>query len=231
MLEQIGDQLSRVFERQQTNLKLLDLARTDPLTGVLNRRALQERFHDEFRLALRHQRQLACLVFDIDNFKSINDTYGHAGGDHVLVQLSTQVAELLRESDIFGRLGGEEFALVLPECGLPAALTVAERLRRQVSQHPILFCDMPIGVSVSIGVAMLEAADDSGAEALARADEALYQAKYAGKNCCWYYPPGAAGRCDDAYSASAGLSSLIQPGSSTIKPTQAALCNARLRNR
>ena len=165
--------------------ELQRLATTDPLTGVFNRRQFFESGRQEFLRARRYDKTLSLLMLDIDYFKVVNDSWGHPTGDRVLVALAEIISAIVRDQDTVGRLGGEEFAAILPETELSGALTSAERLRVAVEQTAIA-CASDDGevlrVTVSIGVAAL-AADDASFEAvLARADKRLYQAKESGRN-------------------------------------------------
>lgn len=174
--------LRRLFSSQG---RLKDLATRDELTGLGNRRLVMERGAELVKLAQRHHRPLAALMLDIDHFKSVNDRHGHAAGDDVLRFLGAAVSLQLRASDVAGRTGGEEFALLLPETALEQAAATAERLREAVARTPIPTDEAgaPIPVTVSVGVAALRGAGDSLDALLARADDALYAAKRAGRNC------------------------------------------------
>ncbi len=166
-------------------VELQRLATTDPLTGVCNRREFFAAGLREYLRARRYDTTLAVLMLDIDHFKDVNDRCGHPTGDAVLVALTGVVAALVREQDTVGRLGGEEFAVILPETDLPGALAGAERLRAAVGQARIARADDPaalLSVTVSIGVAALAADDVSFEAVLARADKRLYAAKDAGRN-------------------------------------------------
>ena len=158
------------------------LATTDALTGVANRRNLLETGLRELGRARRSQRPTSLLVLDIDHFKQINDRFGHAAGDAVLAALACALQEQLRPSDLLGRIGGEEFAVLLPETVLPKAALVAERLRAAAETVSTEFDGHVIRMTVSIGAALVahEAADLSSA--LAAADRALYRAKHLGRN-------------------------------------------------
>ncbi len=155
------------------------LSRHDSLTNIFNRRAFLELFQIELTRQRRHQHGLSVLVLDIDFFKSINDTYGHAAGGIVLVRLCDTVKLLLRRSDGFGRIGGEEFAILLPQTPADSALILAERIREQVAAS--------VGhgyrpVTLSIGVASLTALEETAQDVMRRADQALYAAKEGGRN-------------------------------------------------
>lgn len=177
-----------ITERKQLEEKLTRLATMDSLTGACNRHRFLERAREELARARRYGRFFAVLMMDLDHFKKVNDTYGHQAGDEVLQYLAATCHATFRESDIFGRLGGEEFAAVLIETSLPAAMKVAERLRGAFAAHPVLTRGGPVSVTVSIGVAC--AWDDKAAleDILHRADEALYAAKREGRDRVVSFP-------------------------------------------
>ncbi len=159
--------------------RMIELSSYDSLTGLLNRRVLEERARAEIDRARRYNHPVSLLLLDADHFKSVNDRSGHAEGDRVLVELARQVRSTLRTIDSVGRWGGEEVAAVLPETGSAAAGLAAERLRRSVAEAPELSRH---GVSISVGVAEVQP-DETFESALRRADEALYVAKNSGRNC------------------------------------------------
>lgn len=170
-----------------TQLKLLQdkleiLATTDPLTGIYNRRHLIEISEKEYSRAQRSQTPLSIAMIDIDNFKRINDRYGHIIGDLVLKELVAICNDNLRPYDIIGRLGGEEFAITMVGCALQEAFTVSERLRAKVANHVIHANGHEISIKISIGVAELSGDEESWDSILNRADKALYLAKKAGRN-------------------------------------------------
>jgi len=182
-LTDLGLAFNSMADRLQANeATLRNLAATDALTGVPNRRGFMARAAAEWDRRRRYGAGLSVLVLDIDHFKRINDIHGHDIGDDVLVHVAAICRDGVRTSDLFGRLGGEEFAAILPEAGIDAAKTLAERLREAVVSRPCPCGDMPITVSVSIGVAVVGEADGSFEAVLKRADEALYAAKRAGRN-------------------------------------------------
>ncbi len=164
------------------NADLERLATTDPLTGVPNRRALMERGTAELVRLRRYGGKCAFVALDIDHFKRVNDTHGHAAGDAVLVEFARRVRACLRESDMFGRVGGEEFAVVAPNTDAEGARLLADRLLEFVRATPIVWEGRAIAVTTSVGIAMLDPADADLAAAQSRADEALYRAKHAGRN-------------------------------------------------
>ena len=155
-------------------------ANRDYLTGAWSRRALFQLAERELRRAARLGEPVSLLALDVDHFKQINDSYGHAEGDRVLIDLVLRASAIVRGIDCFARLGGEEFALFLPHSDAAAALQVAQRLR-QVLEQPAVPSAAASGYTVSIGVATLQAGEPFST-LLARADAALYQAKHAGRN-------------------------------------------------
>ena len=167
------------FEQRR---ELLRLASVDPLTGVANRRALLDRLAAEAWRARRYKQPLCVLMLDLDRFKAINDTYGHGRGDLVLRQTTERLGACLRESDLLGRLGGEEFAVLLPQTGLSGAREVAERLREAVGSAPFDLDGLSLPVTVSVGVAEHRPGLEPAEGSLARADEAMYRAKREGRN-------------------------------------------------
>jgi diguanylate cyclase (GGDEF)-like protein/PAS domain S-box-containing protein len=171
-----------ITERKATEARLRELATTDGLTGLFNRRRFMELAEREFARSKRYQGPLAMLMMDIDHFKRVNDTHGHDVGDEVLRELASTSLKALREADILGRLGGEEFAVLLPETETSAAMDVAERLRRAVEESPMETNGGKLAITVSIGAACMEAATGSVEELLKRADVALYEAKQSGRN-------------------------------------------------
>jgi diguanylate cyclase (GGDEF)-like protein len=171
-------------ERRRMHDELQLLATTDALTGLPNRREFMRRLEEEQSRVQRAPQQGACvLLLDVDHFKRINDEYGHAAGDQVLQQLADRMNAGRRKIDMLGRIGGEEFAILLPATTPAAAALTAERLRAWVAEAPMHLPDgVALEVTVSIGLAPLDPADAEGAHALSRADQALYAAKRAGRN-------------------------------------------------
>lgn len=163
--------------------RLAELATVDALTGAGNRRHFLERAEELLALARRHRRELSLLMVDIDYFKRINDHHGHAAGDEVLRRIVALLTAQLRTSDVYGRIGGEEFAVLLPETGAAAAEETAERLRRAIETVELRAgTGAPLRVTVSIGVASLPATGAPLSELMALADRRLYEAKAAGRN-------------------------------------------------
>jgi diguanylate cyclase (GGDEF)-like protein len=165
------------------NDKLLHISLTDGLTGVDNRRALEQRLHEMFEHSLRLHEPIACVMSDIDHFKKVNDTYGHAAGDEVLKQFAAILAAEAREIDRVGRYGGEEFLLLLPGTVLDSAVTFAERVRQRVEANTFSFEGGTLTRTVSLGVASWPHPRISGREGMLKAaDDALYVAKELGRN-------------------------------------------------
>jgi diguanylate cyclase (GGDEF)-like protein len=168
---------------QQAHDRLARLAITDSLTGLYNRRYFHDHFKQEFDRMLRYKHPLSCIIADVDNFKMINDTYGHLTGDSVLQQIAKRITAGTRSVDIAARYGGEEFAILLPNTGKEGAKVEAERLCNVIADEP--FDDMPEGtqVTISVGLATCDPETMNTPEDLLRAaDNALYDAKRAGKN-------------------------------------------------
>ena len=177
----VGDEIT---ERKKMEEELRHLATIDPLTGLLNRRSFFALSEQEISRLRRQAGGLCVAMLDVDHFKSINDVYGHQAGDEVLRALAKTCAGCMRDQDILGRLGGEEFACILPETSLDQAMLAAERLRIAISAKPYTLADdRAISVTVSIGVAVLQEGDIGLDAVLLRADQALYCAKLDGRDC------------------------------------------------
>lgn len=173
---------SDITPLKQKEQQLYILSTTDSLTGAFNRRYFMDSASREFSSHLRHQTPLSVLVMDIDYFKKINDTYGHGVGDEAITVFVGTCLGVLRREDILGRMGGEEFAVLLPQTGLEGARAIAERLRRKVEAIELPFGCERIGFTVSIGVSQAQPGDSLIEAALIRADRALYEAKAQGRN-------------------------------------------------
>ncbi|KQM65575.1 diguanylate cyclase [Sphingomonas sp. Leaf17] len=165
-------------------LELRMIAQVDHLTGALTRRGFVEQAEREIARSRRSDRPTTLVMLDVDHFKSVNDTHGHVIGDQVLHQIAKIAGATLRPIDVFGRIGGEEFAILLPETGADEAMLVAERMRRAIADHPMrLPAGDRIHVTASFGVAALTPAVSTVTAWLERADTMLYAAKSAGRNC------------------------------------------------
>jgi diguanylate cyclase (GGDEF)-like protein/PAS domain S-box-containing protein len=171
-----------ISTRKRQEQELQRLATTDALTGLLNRRAFLQEVEQELQRFRRHGRAGTLLMLDLDHFKRVNDRYGHPVGDTVLVQVSAVLRERLRLTDRIGRLGGEEFAVLLPETEPQGALPLAQVLREAVAALRIATPMGPLGVTVSIGLAVFLPGEPDAAPLLNRADKALYQAKEQGRD-------------------------------------------------
>jgi two-component system cell cycle response regulator len=173
-VKQLQDQL---WER---NVELNRMSRTDGLTGLYNRWHLEDELARQRSTARRHHDQLAVILFDIDHFKNVNDTYGHPAGDLVLCEFARRLGQELRAGDIAGRWGGEEFLLILPRTDLAGAVLVAERIRLATAATPTTAGGEDIKITVSGGCAVGQAEEPS--ELIQIADDRLYEAKAAGRN-------------------------------------------------
>lgn len=163
--------------------ELLILSRTDKLTALWNRGYWEERMNIEYQRYKRSGNDVSLVIFDIDHFKNVNDTYGHQVGDDVIRSVATILQEASREVDICGRYGGEEFVVVLPDTNIDGAINYCERLRIKIEEQVVASGGHKISYTVSLGAAMLTSAVGSSKEWIVGADKALYQAKDDGRNC------------------------------------------------
>jgi diguanylate cyclase (GGDEF)-like protein len=159
------------------------LAKTDPLTGQLNRRTFFELGQRELDRFQRFGGPLSAIMLDVDGFKQVNDSKGHAAGDRVLLELAERCCRVIRHVDILGRYGGDEFALVLPQADQSMAREIAERIRSSIGGAPILTGAGPVSISVSMGIAQATEDTNELGALLSRADQALYESKRAGRDC------------------------------------------------
>jgi diguanylate cyclase (GGDEF)-like protein len=172
---------NKLLKEKEEELSLL--ATTDYLTQLHNRRYCIETGEKLFHLALRKRRDISVIIFDIDDFKQVNDTYGHKVGDAVLISLGIKLSRNSRNSDVVCRFGGEEFVILLPDTSLAEALIIAEKLRKIIEELKIKVKNSYLGVTVSMGIATINRAQDQSIEdIIKRADNALYMAKNSGKN-------------------------------------------------
>jgi two-component system, cell cycle response regulator len=174
--------LRDVSHNRKTEEELLRLAATDPLTGTFNRREFTAIAEREALRSSRYHHSLSILMLDLDHFKRLNDTYGHAAGDKALQRFTMICANALRNVDVFGRWGGEEFVALLPETDIQGATIIAERLRKLTSDNVLTFNDHKISFTVSIGIAEFKDGEVTIDQALSRADSAVYDAKKAGRD-------------------------------------------------
>jgi two-component system cell cycle response regulator len=187
--DQVLMTIERAVEKKRlkdANQRLLSelesLSRTDPLTGVANRRSFDEVLGKEFARSRRHSRALGVVMLDIDHFKKVNDIHGHPGGDQVLRAFARIVGSVLREGDVLFRYGGEEFVVLLPDTGPEGALRAAERIVAAVASTPVRVDGQLIHITTSAGVGCLERSTRDKGELLAKADAAVYEAKSGGRN-------------------------------------------------
>jgi len=174
--------LNDISQRKEMEAELFRQASTDSLTGINNLRYFRNMAEQEVRRARRFARDMSVMMIDIDHFKPINDTHGHAVGDTVIKGVVKRATDFLRQTDFIGRIGGEEFSVILPETPLSAAFEVADRLRKHIQEKPITAGTIAVDCTVSIGVAQLSAQDGGIDDLLKRADTALYSAKHNGRN-------------------------------------------------
>ncbi|WP_163559955.1 GGDEF domain-containing protein [Halomonas sp. NO4] len=174
---------SEIEERCQLEERLRHMATTDELTGIANRRHFFELASRELSRALRERTPLAICMVDIDHFKQLNDRHGHATGDRVLAAVAACCQSVLRDTDIIGRYGGEEFVLALPNAELHTAASIGERLREKVTNLTVPTVDDLGQLSVTVGISRLEATEVQLEASLLRADQALYAGKARGRNC------------------------------------------------
>ena len=168
---------------QAANSQLAQLATTDELTGLWNRRRFLEMLHAECRRADRSGAALAVAMLDVDRFKAVNDTFGHAFGDRVLQAVATRLNREARTTDIVARYGGEEFMVLMPDTSADEALRAAERIRKRIASHPVVDGARSVDITISLGISGRQGTGGTDAETLVRlADEALYAAKQAGRN-------------------------------------------------
>lgn len=178
----VGRTFSYFNRMRDYNARLQDLASRDPLTHVMNARAYYEACEQQIALSGRTQQPYSVLFVDLDHFKKINDTYGHAAGDEVLRVVAQTLGSHLRNSDLLGRIGGEEFSAFLPDTTLDGALQVAENLRSAIAQSHHDLGGLSLSITASIGVASRGAGVQNIQNIQQRADAAMYEAKKAGRN-------------------------------------------------
>ncbi|WP_178006166.1 sensor domain-containing diguanylate cyclase [Marinospirillum perlucidum] len=187
LIYDVTDSATNRLQLEEANQELARLSRTDRLTGLLNRGYWEECLQQEFLREQRSQGQSSLIIFDIDHFKKVNDTYGHQAGDEVIRQAAQLLKQEARATDFPGRYGGEEFVLLLPDTPEAGAQEVAERLRQALESKVIEYGELSLKVTISLGVSGFTKQLDTAQTWLERADQALYQAKEAGRNQvkCW----------------------------------------------
>jgi diguanylate cyclase len=178
---QLAAQIASAYDtiRQQSgNLMTFTDVRTDPLTGIANRRALDDTLHSQFAMMLRYDSSFSLVMFDIDHFKRINDSQGHLQGDRILQEVARLLDDFARETDTVARYGGEEFVVIMPHTNLDGAAVFADRIRARIDEK------MPVTISGGV-TSVLKS--DTAESLLARTDKALYDAKKAGRNCVFQH--------------------------------------------
>lgn len=170
-------------------VSISELSNRDGLTGIYNRRYLENCLTSEFERTRRYGGTFSMVLFDLDFFKKVNDTHGHLAGDKVLMKIATHVQDRLRSADVLGRYGGEEFVLILPETQLEGARLLADRLRESIELEPVIFENITIPVTVSLGVSEYQTDMPDYAAMIHQSDLALYAAKAAGRNRVNCYTP------------------------------------------
>ena len=194
MLKLQAELLHRNIAHQKTNAqlatltrKLEELANTDELTGLMNRRCTFERLEESWALAARDDTPLSCIMIDVDHFKEVNDTHGHQMGDQLLRDIAAAVRTEIRRPDLFGRVGGEEFVLICPSTPRAGAVIVAERIRQSVARLRSMVGDVQVSVTISCGVAERDPSSERPYDLIQMADELLYRAKKAGRDQVWMH--------------------------------------------
>jgi diguanylate cyclase (GGDEF)-like protein len=172
----------RTRELNKVNEKLKEISIRDPLTGLFNRRYVMDRLDEEFKRTRRYNGRLAVAMLDLDHFKKVNDTHGHGAGDEVLIGMAFCVQHTVRATDIFGRVGGEEFCIVIPEADEAGTRRLLERIRTEIEALPFKFGKETVPVTCSIGAAFIDEEMLSSMALIECADKALYHAKATGRN-------------------------------------------------
>ena len=183
----VTDTAVNSLELKAANEKLAHISQTDILTGLFNRGYWEERLIEEHQRFKRYQDSCSLVFFDIDHFKKVNDTYGHPAGDEVIRLAAQTVLKEIRDVDIAGRYGGEEFGIILPKTPIKGALEFAERLRKKIETTPIVHDGKTLNCTISLGVSEITAEFGLAKDWLEATDKALYSAKAKGRNCLAYH--------------------------------------------
>jgi diguanylate cyclase (GGDEF)-like protein len=170
------------LQLQRANSQLRIISQTDGLTGLLNRKHWEDGLLHEFKRYQRYKHTCSLLMFDIDHFKRVNDTYGHPAGDEVIRQTAAAVKKCVRDIDICGRYGGEEFTVILVDTNTEGAMIVAERLRKTIEANTIYYHEHVINFTISLGIAEISQSFSNPMEWIDASDRGLYRAKRAGRN-------------------------------------------------
>lgn len=191
LLSMVGTSLSLALHNAAIHQQMQDLALRDGLTGLLNRRALEEVLSRELKACTRYRSSACLILVDVDHFKHVNDLFGHVGGDDVLKAVATVMQQAVRDTDSVGRYGGEEFGIVLPHTDLDRAAVLAERLRARIERHEFQVDGGCVRITVSVGIAQLpDRTIHTVPDWMAGADAALYEAKGGGRNGVVIHTPG-----------------------------------------
>lgn len=182
MLQDVSDVAKSKMHLKRSNEKLTEIGRTDGLTGLFNRAFWETNFVDEFHHVQTTGQTSSLVMFDIDHFKRVNDTYGHAWGDKVIKETARQLMKAARGTDVCGRYGGEEFAVLLTDTSADQAMYFAERLRKKIEEMVIVIDGEELRYTISLGITEGRTDDANHLEWLKRADKALYQSKELGRN-------------------------------------------------
>jgi diguanylate cyclase (GGDEF)-like protein len=170
------------LQLESANLELQRIGETDGLTGLLNRKTWEAKLNEQFKLFARYGTECSLIMFDIDHFKRINDGFGHPAGDEAIRQAASISTSCIREVDVAGRYGGEEFAILLLNTSPNGAKVVAERIRESIEANSITYDDKVIEYTVSLGIAGVDSSMAEPTQWIEAADKCLYQAKEAGRN-------------------------------------------------
>lgn len=189
LIYDVTDIATSKIELEEANKELARLSRTDRLTGLNNRGFWEENLDQEFRRFRRNQTPASLIMFDIDHFKKVNDTYGHQAGDEVIKTVARTLLQLQRETDISGRYGGEEFGVILPETTSEQAKVMAERLRTSLEATPVNYEGQTISFTISLGICEASAEIQEYTQWLELSDQALYSSKRNGRNQTSIYTP------------------------------------------
>jgi len=189
----VGDRILKFALLDQADmayqLRIASLTHIDDLTGLLTMRSARRAFEKEMVRSLRYRRPVSVLMMDLDHFKQVNDTYGHAAGSHGLAEVGRLIRESTRVTDISGRFGGEEFITVLPETDAAPALVVANRIRETIARRAFRYGDESFQLRISIGIATAPTHGNDAGRVIEAADAALYRAKSLGRNRCVVHEP------------------------------------------
>lgn len=184
---ELSTTIRMALKKHQETMKMEQLATTDSLTGILNRRFFLQQVNKELERSQRYGNPFSLLIVDIDHFKKVNDTYGHSAGDAVIIDVTKVIQKALRKVDILGRYGGEEFIIFLPETNYQNAIHVGERIRKTIEKTQTIYENKKIMCTISLGISNFHPNDKTFDDVFKRADTALYQAKNEGRNRVIYF--------------------------------------------